>query len=409
MVVISEIDELDEEQAPKTGGRFGTWMNLMGDDLQMKIINQDDSSSNKSKDVEAHDAVVVDFVGRCASDRSEESGEVFHEANDWMIMVGDKDVTPALEMGIRFMKEGERSVVYSHSKFAYGPMQRKHGSYELPPNSNVVYHIHVKSVISDDNTIASPKFQLQLAKNKKSIGNDVYANEWSNGYGKNKALLLYKKAGEAATNSLGDDTDAALQEDAKEILIDALNNTAAVYMRAKEYGKAKESATLALMRDPNNLKALLRAAKAAMLDPSCSFEESSAAIVAAEEVDADDADVRKLRVELQLRKRDYKAKSKEMMVRMSQAMKVEKPNEVPPDSKTTLEKCDANEITNAVHPTNESENELDRKAQKLISFLPFVVQFIILIAAYFWIPHFSGKTVTIPASEEISPPEFDQL
>jgi hypothetical protein len=37
MVVISEIDELDEEQAPKTGGRFGTWMNLMGDDLQMKV------------------------------------------------------------------------------------------------------------------------------------------------------------------------------------------------------------------------------------------------------------------------------------------------------------------------------------------------------------------------------------
>ena len=331
---------------------------------------------------------MVDFIGQCASDRDDDTGTIFHNVQNWIILVGDKEVTPALEMGVRFMKEGERAIVYSHSKYAYGPLQRRYGSYELPPHSNVTYHVHVKSVISSDETIGSASFQLELAKNKKNIGNDVYANEWSDGQGENKALMLYKKAGDAMSNLLSGDV---LQEEAKEILIDCLNNTSAVHMRAKHYSKAKEAATQALIHDPNNIKALLRAAKAAMLDPSCSFEESNAAIHAAEEVDADNTDVKKLRVEIQKKQRDYKIKSKAIMAKMSQAMKVE--GKAEPKITTESNEIDNEEtkIVEEIKPKEVTEVELDRKAQKWVSYMPFVVQFVILIISYFWLSH-NGKT-----------------
>ena len=361
----------------------------------LQIISQDNSPHIH---VEAHDAVVVDFIGQCASDRDDDTGTIFHNVKDWIIIVGDKEVTPALEMGVRFMKQGERAVVYSHSKFAYGPLQRRYGSYELPPHSNVTYHIHVKSVISSDETIGSASFQLELAKNKKNIGNDVYANEWSDGQGENKVLMLYKKAGDAMSNILGGDI---LQEEAKEVLIDCLNNTSAVHMRTKHYGKAKEAATQVLIHDPNNIKALLRAAKAAMLDPSCSFDESNAAIHAAEEVDTDNVDVKKLRAEIQRRQRDYKIKSKAIMAKMSQAMKVQEITEV----KTTTEPSEINmeqkEVVEVINPRGDTEEELDRKAQKWVSYMPFFVQFVILIISYFWLSYF-GKSAAMSESDIVA-------
>jgi hypothetical protein len=245
--------------------------------------------------------VVIDFVGRQASTRDDEKGPIFHAAKDWLIVVGDKDVVPALEMGIRFLQEDSHGVVYSHSKFAYGNIVRLSGDYKLPPSSNVVYYVHVKKIVNAS--------EVEIAQSRKKIANDSYENEWSDGHGKDRPLYLYKKAADAMNHWLISSPD---DETAKRILIDCLNNMAAVHLRAKQYGKAKEVATNVLMHDPDNLKALCRAARAAMLDPGGSYEESDAAIAAAEIVNGDDPDVIKLRVELEHRKRDYKRKSKAM-------------------------------------------------------------------------------------------------
>jgi tetratricopeptide (TPR) repeat protein len=395
-----------KEETATTEDRIGVWKDLMGDGLQWKIVRQDDESIQHPKHVEAHDAVVVDFVGRFATDDRNDTtnGPIFHQATDWTIVVGDKDVIPALEMGIRFMKEGDHALIYAHSKFAYGgSMQRIHGSYELPIDSKVVYQVHVKKVISEDGTgiLASCAFQLELAKSRKAIGNDVYANEWSNVYGKHKALLLYQKAGDAMTNILGDPTQTKWHEEARSILIDCLNNTSAVHMRVSDYGKAKESATLVLVRDPNNIKALLRAARAAMLDPSCSFDEATAAIDAAEDVNANDADVKKLRIELQRRKRDYNKKTKDILSKMSQAMKVSKHDESGPESTpesttidTTQQKSNESGRSRDVNQatSNSKDAEFDKPAPKWFSYLPYIFQFVILIISYIWMAYFRRNT-----------------
>ena len=303
--------------------RVGVWQELMGDDIQMKVVKESDENDPKSCDV--GDAVFVDFIGRRVDDRDHDGDEVFHEAKDWLVVIGDKDVTPALEMGIRFMKEGETAMVYGHSKFLYGPAQRSNNNesnpYTLPPNSNCVYEVTIKKLVNDDTEFSDPNFQLQIAKSKKSIGNDVYVNEWAGGFGKNKALLIYKKASENLTNLLAEEHhEQVVRDEADSVLIDCLNNTAAVLLKAKEYGKAKEAATQVLLRDPDNMKALLRAARAAIYDPAGTFEESEAAIKAAQQVDPKDPDLKRIRSELDKKKKEYKKKSQAMFSKIDQSI-----------------------------------------------------------------------------------------
>jgi hypothetical protein len=286
------------------------------------VIEEDDSVAEPAS-VEAQDAVVVDIVGRFAKGKDDDDGPIFQQAKDWLVVIGEKDVLPALEMAIRFMKVGQRAVVWSHSKFAYGLSSRKHGDYELPPESSVRYEVTVKSVASSDPIVNEPLFQIKIALSKKLIGNDVYVHEWSDGYGKARAKMLYKRAAdlmEYLFQTLPDDDP--IRKEAIEIMLQCLNNITACHLRAKEFHQAKEAAVKVLSHDPDNLKGMIRAAKAALGDPASSYEEVEAAIAAAETDHPDDSEVRKLRIELKQRKQAYKKKTKEMY---SKPVKKEQP------------------------------------------------------------------------------------
>lgn len=340
--------EPNEDTASKVEEeRVGKWMDLMGSDLQMKLVHEDTSIPNP-RSCDMGDAIFIEFEARQATDRDDEDGAIFQVVKDWLVVIGDKDVTPALEMGIRFMREGDTSLVYSNSKYAYGPLGRKQGDYELPPNSNIMYRVKIKTLVSDGTVYHSSAFQMEIAKSKKKIGNDVYQFEWSDGFGKGKALQLYSKAADSMTNLLAATNDEKVQKEATTILVDCLNNVAAVHLKAKEYGKAKEAAVKVIQRDPDNMKALLRAARAAIYDRAGTFEESEAAIAAAEEVNPDDSDLRKLKVELERNKKEYKKKSKAMFSKMSNAMKSE------PSAEQQATSSSAEEVPEA--PKNDSSD-----------------------------------------------------
>lgn len=298
------------------------------------------SDSTKGRECQPQDAVVIDFVGRLANNRDDEDGPIFQEANDCLIVVGEKFVCPALEMGVRFMHVGQRAVIWAHSKFAHGLSTRKYNGFELPPNSNVRYEIVLKSIYSPEEESADPDgFQISLALSKKQLANDIFKNELSSSSsgGEQRALRLYSKAAEEMlhliqsykTNKEGDasneDDREKKREQAYEIMLDCLNNIVAVHMKSKNYHEAKESAVKVLSQDPNNFKALLRAARAAMLDPSGTYEEAELALVAAEEVvkskELDDKEIRKLRAELRQQKQQYKKRQKDMATRMQEGIK----------------------------------------------------------------------------------------
>ncbi|KAL7570195.1 hypothetical protein ACA910_020027 [Epithemia clementina (nom. ined.)] len=370
------------------------WKELMGKDLMMKSLVP--SSETPALGIQHQDLVLIDFVGRQAASPDDTDGPIFQEAENWWVVVGDKDVVPGLEMGIRFGHVGETIAVWSHSKFAYGISTRRHYNvsnnnkdgdtasnisgeqggagtpssslnyYELPPQSNVRYEVTIKQLVStQERTENSFHWILTAAESKKNIGNDAYAYEWSNGQGKSRIKYIYEKAakelqfvvdsmngendddgakastkdkaGEEAKENDSkttspsspsspendenddpgkpkDDQKLLLREKTSSMLVDCLNNIVAVHLRAKEYHAAKEAAVKVLQRDPDNFKGLIRAAKAALLDPASSYEEVNAAIKAAAEkaTGVQESDLAALRMDFQRRKHAYEQKSREM-------------------------------------------------------------------------------------------------
>jgi hypothetical protein len=246
-------------------------------------------------------------------------GPIFHSTKGALITVTDGDVVPALELGIRFMQVGETALIWSH--FKYGPYARTYDNYDLPPNTNVLYKVTVRSILDEN----EPDFGLRVSIGKKELANDLYAHEWPGA--KQRMLQLYRRAATnlqtiLQTDSDNDDTtneDAlAYKQQALDVTLDCLNNIAAVYIRAKDYHKAKQAAVALLELDANNVKGLLRAAKAAMMDSASSYEEVEAAIVAVEDIGTDVDEVKALRQQLKRRKQEYSKKSKELMANMSQ-------------------------------------------------------------------------------------------
>jgi hypothetical protein len=66
----------------------------------MQVIDtvQQNLSGGKSDKIEPKEAVLVSFEGRIADDRSITNGTLFQKTTSWLIIVGDSDVVPALDM-----------------------------------------------------------------------------------------------------------------------------------------------------------------------------------------------------------------------------------------------------------------------------------------------------------------------
>ena len=395
--------------------------------MKTKDISDSTYEATKNTECQPKDGVIIDFVGRFAKDREDDDGPIFHEATDCLIVIGDKYVNPALEMGVRFMHEDQKAVIWSTSKFAYGLSTRKNGEYELPPNSNVRYEIFVKSVISPDKESSDPDgFQLQLAMSKKIIANDMFKNELysaSNHGSQQRALRLYSKAADEMVhliqthqtqkqenNDTYDEVEGKKKTDqAMEIMLDCLNNVVAVQLKAKKYYEAKEAAVKVLTHDPNNLKALLRAARAAMMDPSGTYEESDVAIAAAEKVVQekgldDKGDVRKLRQELKQKKQEYKKRRKEMMARMTKELK--------PKEQQPIEKASDSD-SNIASPNHEQdpavEDDLAATPEMPLwrSLLPYILQIVFPFVLYYTVVYTSQPRTEAESMQ--SQPEVEQM
>jgi hypothetical protein len=256
---------------------------------------------------------------------------VFHMGQDVLCVIGEKDVVPALEMGIRFMQSYETSIIYSHSKYAYGLSKRTYKynntpstppnscisesndansdvggptSFTLQPESNVIYIVTLKRIVTSQ-AVNQPRFQLRLCLSKKMLANDIYQCDFNDNIKSNmyahRAIHIYQRAADLLESILisaanrqepnTDDVDSRAATDLSNVEIDAarncqidcLNNIVAVYMKCQLYHKAKEACVAVLKVDVHNVKALFRAAKAALYDPASSYDEVQAAIQAVEE------------------------------------------------------------------------------------------------------------------------------
>lgn len=384
-----------------------SWDELMGGDLMMKIINPGIIFPEGIRDPdlvgignldqgEMNDYLVIAYDGYYANKRSpleecvsHDDEESMHEifslkdpsphgytrfihVEEVLIALGNGDVPQGLELAVRFLSRGQCAIVRCHSKYAH-PHGRKnscldsHGhDLDLPPSTNVIYRVLLKSVISSTDH-QTHDFRLKYATQLKNIGNDYFVNEWKGpqgGFGKSKAIKAYNHAMKEITSLLNDipETDER-KSTMMALLVDCWNNVSAVYLRDREYVKAKEAATEAIQLDPRNLKALKRAAKAALF--SCSFEECDAALAVAMDVAEDDAELFKLKMEYDKRLKAYQKKEKEMYARMihgnkgqGKRKKVGTISTRHEESTSTLENMTIDGSNQEEDPVNPNENSI---------------------------------------------------
>jgi len=321
----------------------------------MKVLQTTDSDNRdvdgkESETIEPQDAVLIDFEAFLANDIAEAdasvdspTAKIFQQVKSWLVIVGEGDVIPALEMGIRFMETGQTALIWSHSKYALGPGTRAYSAatgdgkstvvpVTVPPRSAVAYKVKVLQKVMDTSRL-NPYFTLQKAETKKKIANDTYQHEWCPPptspddpdcqQAMARAIRLYTKTAKEMETLLDGNYFAQVEKDhpqrkqAEKILMDSLNNITAVYLRQKEYSKAKQSAVNVLTFDSSNIKALLRAAKAALLDPASSYEEVEAALKAADDEityknPQEEKDLKKLKVQSKKQQQQYKERTKAM-------------------------------------------------------------------------------------------------
>jgi len=184
------------------------------------------------------------------------------QAKTWA-KLGDGDVCPGLELGLRALKVGERGVVRCSSRFAYGHLGRPavtDGDTPLCPDSDVEFHIHIHSLGSSlpIGSMTAPE-RLEEARLKKGAGNDLFKFHYFSGSAK-----AYSASLQALDGLLGEEPAEVAHSEVVQMIADCGCNLAAAYLKMGMDAKAEDSCVAVLQIDPTNVKALFRAGSAAM-------------------------------------------------------------------------------------------------------------------------------------------------
>lgn len=246
--------------------------------------------------VEMGSIVVCDLKGYLlhSSETSLESAQRIYEdpfevLDDQRFQIGAGDCIPGLELSIKYALVGKPFTMRCTSKYAYGPNGRASPS-AIPPNTNVEYQICLRRLEHYDCT--------QIDDFSKQCKHIIYSvtlrkecgNRWFSYLDYSQASRSYSKGVQVADMFFGSletvDNEMSSNISFKELVqsrIACLNNLSSCYLLTQQYVKAKEACISVLEVDPANIKALLRAARAAMA--LCDYTESQACLKRLLEID----------------------------------------------------------------------------------------------------------------------------
>lgn len=295
-----------------------------------------ESKKEEARQIQSGDTVLLNLVGRRVEDSNNiqqslqtNNGPIFQKSQSWLVTIGEPHcLVRAVEMGLEHMLEGQTALVYSTGQYNWGSAATGSRNYKapgasseevvVPGDSSVIYEIEAIQIVMDTSRL-NPYFNIQRSKTMKNIANDLYQYEWNIVKSRERSIRLYEKAAKAMSTLLGGtyfanvEPDHPQRSECQTIMMDSYNNLIAVYLRAKRWAKAREAAITALKADSKNTKALLRNAKAYLLDPDISMEEKDQALAKAEKVicykDPEETELKKLRAQWKKKQRQQEQQS----------------------------------------------------------------------------------------------------
>jgi tetratricopeptide (TPR) repeat protein len=315
------------------------WSDLMGGAIKTCYLSQSDSAI-----AEVGTIVVFNFTGYTIDNEGgisaspelvKRSDIPFESCENQRVQIGESDVIPGLELPLRQSRVNDHFLVRCNSRFAYASRGRPEivsdtnkpdntSTKAIPPDTDLEFEITILA-FQDINNIGMPDPKPEddpTLITKINVYQDIalrkeMGNRWFHYQDYLNAAGTYSKGakkGDDYFGSLGpDEADIVNNTRDKDIwtaYLSCLNNLSACHISNQEYLKAKEVCIKVLTMDPNNIKALLRAARASL--GLSSFEESQKCLETVLQIEPDNKLALQEKNKLLKAQRDYKQQQKEM-------------------------------------------------------------------------------------------------
>ena len=228
--------EQDKSNCEKTAER--EWLDMLGNGLlKKKIITPGKGPETRPKPGNEV-RMIVNGVLKDGTELKEEVLVFIHD---------DRELIQAFELAVALMEEGEKSILYTDSKYAYGPFGCE--SLKIPKNCNITYTLEIVSITEGpDKGTMSDEERIKIGDKKRLIGNSLYSR---GDYG--SAIDCYKRA----LTYL----DGSANKDVINMKVKCQNNLSAAQLKVNAFQAALLSCNSVLTLHSNNIKAMFRKSK----------------------------------------------------------------------------------------------------------------------------------------------------
>lgn len=223
------------------------WLDILGNDqLKKKVLvpgQGRDSRPQKGQNVHIN---LRTFL---------KDGTLLVEQSNLSFTLGDGDVIQALDLTVQLMEMGEKALILTDAKYAYG-LQGSTDP-EVAPNAELSMEVELlKATDAPDLELLHPKEKIELADHKRELGN-VHYQRGDYAF----AVNSYSIAVQITDSSSKVDISSEEENELVDVKVKCLNNMAAAQLKLDHYDAALKSCTLALAHQPDNVKALFRMGK----------------------------------------------------------------------------------------------------------------------------------------------------
>uniref|UniRef100_A0A7S3JX45 peptidylprolyl isomerase n=1 Tax=Aureoumbra lagunensis TaxID=44058 RepID=A0A7S3JX45_9STRA len=276
----------------------------------MPGVRYKEIESGKGEQVEYKQAVICSLEGKLIS-----CGTIFEKFERKMLRVGDGDVPPGLELGLRQLREGTKCQVRAEWRFAYGehgrPGSKEENTMAIPPKAQVEWSIKCHRLwFREADETMTPAEALEDARNKKILGNEHFHHEnWR------KAASNYQ---DILKNLNPWNYQEEERNEAETLYVDCGNNLVIALIKLDEWLKSERAVCDVLTVAPENKKALYRAIQISL--HLSKWPESQAALQIAIEKWPNSIPFREQYKTLQEHKRKYKQRKSKISAQMSKQL-----------------------------------------------------------------------------------------
>ncbi|KAM9848728.1 peptidyl-prolyl cis-trans isomerase FKBP8 [Aulostomus maculatus] len=245
--------EIKAEESVKTNedteppGPVEEWLDVLGNDqLKKKVLvagEGRDSRPQKGQNVKIHLKMSL------------KDGTLVEEKPELSFTLGDSDVMQALDLTVQLMEMGEKALIQTDAKYAYGA--RGSVEPEVPPNAELSLEVELlESTDAPEMELLPPAEKIALAICKREKGNGHYQR---GDYA--FAVNSYGIALQITESSSKVDISPEEENELLDVKVKCLNNMAAAQLKLDHYDAALKSCVAALAHQPDNIKALFRMGK----------------------------------------------------------------------------------------------------------------------------------------------------